>query len=149
MFYDKSSNLLYAADDYAEGVHIFDSNLNLVDFISTYPKLPKSVAYINNKLYVAISGNKVLVMENKLVTQTLDTSCKAQFSTQSMHIYKNEFILINCADESKIYIYDLDMTPTDRYLDTSGRAISVSSDEHGRVLVTNQGWLTAGLDIFS
>ncbi len=120
-------------------IDIYNSNLTLVDSIPvalTYK--PYSVINYGKKILVGtLENGRLLIIENKSISQVWTTPCTGMVS--SINIDQYGYIMISCFSTNKIFLLYKNGTSTGKSLNTTFRPSFVSVDQKGRIIVNDDG----------
>jgi len=145
LHYDKSSGLIYNADSGAQGVHVFDEELNRSGFISLPSLNPYSVYATKGQLFVG-EWNKILVLENNSVKRVVNQVCMNSTNIRAIGEYDNDEIIVNCFIEKRIHILSPDLSPTNQYLYPSAGSPRALFIHKNRIFTTTE--LPDGINIY-
>jgi hypothetical protein len=149
--YNADSNRFYIVNWKTNGIYIFDSDLNTqIDFIDlTSYKFtdPYAINSFNGELIVG-GRNQLLAIRNAPAASTIYSKvCSKTAPIETIYIYKSKFILVNCFDDRRVNILNLNLTKTVQNLSTSdGYPKGITSDGK-RLLVTTL--FPNGIHLFS
>ena len=124
-YYNSTNNLVYVATNYNYSKHVFDFSLNLINPISI-PTLfggPWSISASNNKMYVGCSYQKIVVIENKQVLNSI-SGCGRRGSglgtVRSIIFDQFGYMATSCSDgQSAMYLYTKNLIYTGLTLSTN------------------------------
>lgn len=140
--YDLVTNRVYVADSTSRAVHIFDTNLIQVDYVSLYPSISvlSSTNYavspymVNGLLYVTTNMNKIYVFKNKVLINTYSNICKTNTMLYDLAVLSNIF-LAGCNTDYSVVGYFYNGTYAGVNIATVKPPICVAVDQTLRVIV--------------
>ena len=143
LYYNSSSNTIYVASYLKYLIDVFDLNLNLVDSINISTYQPWSIQGYKNYIYVGTSTGHLIVIENKVIIQTVTVCNVAQLT--SIQIDNFGYMALSCYNDNKAYLYySSNVSYTGMSLTYSVNPYLTNFDSNGRFIVTS----TSQIDIY-
>jgi hypothetical protein len=135
IYYNKTSDLIYVAEQNFCSISIFNRSLELIEKIDIGYK-PFALAEYGNKLFVGTRNGTVLVIYNKTVINTYITNCN--FIT-SLLIDNDGYIIIACNSPNAAYIYHTNGTNTGKNIGTTTSVVPfyINFDTKGRLIISS------------
>lgn len=148
MFYDSIFQLLYVVDDGSKGIHVFDSSLRRVEFISISSNKP--LYYVNkfNCSFYVINTDEIFVIQKVgSFYQTIRTLngnnmglCGPAIPFKRVSFDAKGNMVIGCSSSIKLF----DQNGLAQFGQLNGRSFFAYYDSLGRILGSD----TAGIDWF-
>jgi DNA-binding beta-propeller fold protein YncE len=134
IYYNPVNQLIYVASHLSQKIHIFDTNLNLINSSST-ANSPWFITAYNGQIVAGDNDNgKVYFYQNFLITKTISTQCNRRVS--SILFDTNNNMLVLCESNNYLYIYDLNGSFTRKSILTCNKPASMNFDSKDRLVIT-------------
>ena len=148
LFYDTSAQLLYNADYNISGIHVFDQDLNRVEFINlkAYNLAPKAITFYNG-LFLIGENSQIITMRNRTLLTSYRNVCPSFSPIHSIYVYDNRYVLVNCVNDMRVNVLDMNLKETCMYMSTDGIPVQTVRDDENRILVTTQN--PGGVNVFT
>jgi hypothetical protein len=137
LYHNSTNNLIYVAANYNYSIHVFDLSLNLIETISIPTSYggPWSISATNNKIYVGCSYQKIVVIENKQVINSISGCGRSSSGTVRSIIFDQLGYMATCCSDgqSVMYLYNKNLIYTGLTFSTSpNSAYSFGFDSKNR-----------------
>jgi len=134
LYYNSTNDLIYAAPDNFQMVHVFNLNLTLNDSISITPYSPWSINENNNELYVGTNNGTILVIVNKQIIKQFN-GCNQQ-SILLLSILFDDFnnMATSCSNY-QLYLYNTAGTYLNKSILTVSYPYYIGLDSKSRLVV--------------
>ena len=133
IYFNSTSNRLYISSFFHKKIYEFDENLTLLDSFNASVYIPCTLRGNNNQLFVGTEDGNLLVMVDKVLTQTIKV-CQGLLTSVTFDQYG--YMAAACAEPNILKLYHINGTftgsnmtasyPQDTGFDSKGRFIILS-----------------------
>ena len=86
-------------------------------------------------------------MQDGILLKSYRNVCPTISSVNSIYLYDNKYVLVNCVDDARVNVLDLNLKQTCMYMSTTGVPVNIIKDDDDRILVTTQN--PGGVNVFT
>jgi hypothetical protein len=134
IYYNSTSDILYASSWNSKKIDLFYRNLSLISSLY-FTNSPWALTEKNGKLYVGLYGGVISVLENNFVVKNITTLCTRTIT--SIVIDANELMAVLCSN-NMLYLYTTNGSFTGKNMTTSTYPRFMNYDLNGQFIIAGQ-----------